>query len=155
MNNVVNQSPYLRTSREYPEDIKQLTVEVNKTYLDVANAVNERAIGLYPTTKASITGNQWFLTGNKKLQSLRKVFSFSSTASIDHNIESIQLSRYVQAYGQYTDGTNWYGLLSASSTAIAGQVSFYITSTQIVFVLGAGAPSLTSGTLVLEWIANS
>jgi hypothetical protein len=30
-NNIVNQMPYLRTSRNFPVDLQQLVVEVNKS----------------------------------------------------------------------------------------------------------------------------
>ena len=49
--NLINQVAYLRTSREFPEELHQLTVEINKTYVDIANAVNARVIGLFPTNR--------------------------------------------------------------------------------------------------------
>ena len=47
--NVVNQMPYLQTSRNFPLEAQPLAVEVNKSYVDIANSVNNRMIGLYPT----------------------------------------------------------------------------------------------------------
>ncbi len=152
--NVVNQVAYLRTSREFPHDMDQLTQEVNKAYVDVANAVNNRIIAIFPTNRPAISGESWFLINNQRQQGLRQVYSFTTTASINHGLTTTAISRFTHTYGEFTDGTNWYGLIASSSVAIAGQISFYITPTQIVFLVGAGAPALTLGNIVLEWISE-
>lgn len=151
--NPINSVAYLRTSREFPNDLDQLCVEVNKTYLELAQAINVRTIGLYSTNRPSITGNSYFLTSSRQ-QTLRQVYTFTSTTAINHNILNINPSMFTNCYGNYTDGTNGYGLFFATSVAIAGQITFYVTATQIVFVVGAGAPVITSGRVVLEWISN-
>ncbi len=151
--NVANQVAFLRTSREYPEDPHMLSVEVNKTYLDIAQAVNNRTIGIYPVNRPVITGNNYFITGSQRQQSLRQFYSFSGTSAIPHGINLSQISRFVQKYGDYTDGTNWYGLMATTNIAIPGQISFYLDPTNINFLIGAGAPSLTTGTINLEWIS--
>ena len=154
LQNVVNSTPYLRTSREFPfDDVKQLAFEVNKAYLDIAAAVNNRVIGIFPSSRPAITGETWFFDRNLKQQSFRQIYTFTTTAAITHNIPLRDITYFTKCYGDYTDGTNWYGLFFASSTAIAGQITFYLTTTQIVFLTGAGAPGLTSGTIVLEWIS--
>jgi len=152
--NIINQMPYLRTSREFPEDLKQLTVEVNKSYVDTANAVNNRTISLFSTTRPAINGESWFLSSNQKQQGFRQVYTFTSTAPIPHRINVVTPSQFIRCFGSYTDGTNTYGLIFGSTVAIAGQISFYITSANIVFVSGGGAPVPTAGTIVLEWISQ-
>ena len=153
--NVANQVAFLRTSREFPEDLHQLTIEVNKSYVDTANAVNFRTIGLFPTNIPAITGESWFLTTSRQ-QTLRRVYTFSSTASITHNISVTNPTQFVRAFGTYTDGTNSYGLIYGSNGAFANQISFYITSTQIIFVTGTGSPpTVTSGTIILEWLSSA
>jgi hypothetical protein len=152
--NVTNQVSYLRTSRNFPEDLKQLTVEVNRSYVDIANKVNSRTIGLFTQNVASINGEEWFINAsNQKQQGFRQVYRFTSTTSIPHNI-NINVNQIVRAYGSFTDGTNYYGLLYSSNVAIAGQIGFYIAPTNIVFTTGAGAPTLTAGTIVIEWISQ-
>jgi len=154
--NVVNQVAYLRTSREFPEEIHQLTVEVNKAYIDIANTVNNRTISIFPTNRPAITGESWFFN-NQRQQTLRQFYPFTSTANIAHGITFTNISQFTRLYGQYTDrppGTNWYGLIAGSNVAIAGQVSFYITPTDIVFLVGAGAPTVTQGTVILEWLSS-
>lgn len=152
--NVVNQVPYLRTSRNFPEDLKQFTIEVNKAYVDTANAVNNRTIGIFPTGRPAVGGESWFVSGNQRQQNLRQVYPFTSTANIPHMINFGAISQFSRMWGQFTDSTNWYGLIAGSSTAIAGQISFYLTPTNIVFVSGANPPSLNNGLIVLEWLSK-
>lgn len=152
--NIINQVPYLPTSRNYPPELSQLTVEIDKTNIDTANAVNNRTISLFPTTRPAINGESWFLFGNRRQEGLRQVYNVTSTSSIAHGINFTNIDQFVRGFGSFTDGTNWYGLIYSSSTAIAGQVSFYLTPTNIVFLVGAGAPSVTKGTVTLEWISK-
>lgn len=166
MNNVsvVNNVPYLRTTREFPLDAAGLTQEVSKSYLDVATAVNNRTIGIYPVNKPSITGNNYFLTTGRQ-QSLRQVYTFGvivngSTINIGFKLSSI--SQIILMYGTYLSGSSYFGIISADTSPISGQISFYVsvngsstTSDVIIFVVDGAAPSITSGTIVLEWIANA
>src|SRR5258708_30403752 len=162
MNNIFNQVAFLRTTREFPEELHQLTVEVNKTYVDIANSVNNRTISIFPTTRPVLNGENWFLNSSIRQQGLRQVYTFTTTSAINIGFKFSSIAQFSpKCYGTFTDGTNWYGLIYASNVAIAGQISFYIalngvstTSDQIVFLTGAGAPTLTSGTIVLEWISK-
>lgn len=152
--NIANQVSYLRTSRDFPtEEVAQLSTELSKAYIDIANSVNNRIIGIFAVNKSSVTGESWFFS-TKKQQSLRQVYTFTNTANIPHGLDFDQIDRFTSNYGQYTDGTNWYGLISGTSVAIAGQILFYVTPTNIVFVVGAGAPALTRGNIVLTWLSN-
>lgn len=152
--NVFNPSAFLRTSRTFPQEAQPLSVEIDKAYVDTANAVNARIVGLYPTTKAAITGESWFISSNQKQQTLRQIFTFSAVGAFNHNLGSSIQTISPKSYGQATDGTNWYGVLFGSSVAIAGQYSFYVTTTQIVILAGGGSPAFTSGFIVLEWLTN-
>jgi len=152
--NVTNQVAYIRSSREFPEDLKPLSVEVSKAYLDVATAVNNRIIAIFPTNRPAINGEAWYLVGNQKQQGLRQVYTFTSTTAINHGITVPNMAQFIRCFGSFTDGTNAYGLFFASSTAIAAQITFYLTPTQIIFNVGAVAPTLTKGTIVLEWLSQ-
>ncbi len=153
--NVVNQSPYLRTTREFPEQIEQLSVEVNKAYVDTANAVNNRTISIFPTSRPAINGESWFINNNQRQQAFRQVYTFTTTANIPHNIKNVVPGQFVRGFGEYTDATNTYGLIYGSNVAISGQLGFYITSTNIVFTIGAGLPTLQSGIVVIEWLSQT
>ncbi len=149
-----NVTPYLRASRSFPEDLHLISIEMNKAYIDIANAVSVRTIGLFTPNKPTITGEAWFYDNNQRHQGLRQIFTFITTAPITHAIDFNGVNMFSRCYGEYTDGTNWYGLISGTSVAIAGQISFYLTPTQIVFQTGAGAPGLIKGILVVEWLSN-
>lgn len=152
--NVSNQVPFLRTSRNFPQDAQPLAVEINKSYVDIANCVNERTIGLFPMNRPAINGESWFLTGNLKQQAFRQVYKFTNTGNVAHGINTAAITGFTKCQGEFTDGTNWYGAIFASNTAIAGQISFYITSANIVIVAGAGAPTISSGIIILEWLSQ-
>lgn len=152
--NIINQVPYLSTTRNFPPEINQLTVEVDKANIDIAAAVNNRTISLFPTNRPAINGESWFLTGNRRQEGLRQVYNISSTASIPHGIIITNIDKFVRGFGDYTDGTNTYGFIYGSNVAVAGQISFYISPANIVFLVGLGAPTLTSGIITLEWISK-
>lgn len=159
MNNNISQVPYLITSRDFPEDGKELSVVLNRAYIDIANAVNSRTIGIFTLNKPTITGEVWNMTSNTRFQSFRQVYTFTSTSDISIGFKFSKVSSFIKFTGTFTDGTSWFGLIPASSLAIAGQISFYLTtgsatSDVIKFVTGAGAPTLTSGTIVIEWLSK-
>jgi hypothetical protein len=151
---LLNRAPYQRTSRNFPDDVSTLSREINKAYLEIAANINVRTIGVFPTNVAMVTGETWYFDKNQKQQSLRQAFFFTSTASIPHGLNFSRLSVFSRCFGEYTDGTNWYGLINGTSVAIPGQISFYVDPTNIVFVLGVGAPVLSKGNIVLEWISD-
>lgn len=148
------QVPYLRTSRAFPPEVEKLSIELSKSYIDIANAVNTRTVGIFPSKYAATTGESWWFEQNRKQQGLRQVFTFDTFANIPHNLEFRDISRFTRNYGEYTDGTNWYGLISGTSVLIPGQVVFYVTPTNIVFVENGTQPAVTNGILVLEWLSN-
>lgn len=156
--NVINQVSYVRSSKSFPEDPHLLALEVDRSYIELANGINVRVIGLFPVNRPAVTGESWFVSQNKRQQTLRQVFAFTSTASITHGIDfgtAFQKDeRITRSFGQYTDGTNWYGLIPGTNVAIAGQISFYVTPTQIVFMTGGGAPALVRGNVVIEWLSD-
>lgn len=149
-------SPYLPRQKSFPvDDVQSLSFIIDKVYIETASRVNERTIGLYANNIKVITGEKWYLQGEPNVQqSLRQVYQFTATGTIPHNIPLTDLSQILPtSYGSFTDGTNWYGAIYASNVAIAGQVSFYVTPTNIVVIAGAGAPAITSGTIVLTWLS--
>ena len=161
MNNVINNVSYLRTTREFPEDPAKLSQQIDKSYVDVANAVNARTIGIFPTNNPAVTGESWYLKNNQRQQSFRQVYTFTTTADINIGFKISSISQFSKLSGVYTNGTSWFGLIPGTSVAVAGQILFYITvnagsttSDVIKFVVGAGAPALVSGTIVLEWLSQ-
>jgi hypothetical protein len=152
--NVGNNNIYLRTSRHFPQEPQQLAVELNKMYLDVANIVNTRTVGTF-ATQATNTGEAWYLSGEaqgNKMQALRQVYTFTAAGNIAHGLTLSQISRFTRIYGVFTDGTNWYPLPYVDSAAATSQILVKVTGTNIVITAGAGAPAITKGNIVLEWV---
>lgn len=148
-------APFLRAQRQFPYDQKNLILEINRTYTDIANAVNDRTIGIHPINGAILSGN-YFSFKNQKQEVLRQVYQFTTTAPINHNIKNIAAGQFADCWGQWTDDTNSYGLIFGSKVAIPGQLSFYCTSSQIVFVAGGGAPILSTtlpSYVVIQWLS--
>lgn len=153
-------SPFLRIQRKFPfEDVKTLSSQVDHAYIDIATKVNARTIGLFALNLQVQTGETWNLSGSSTEQkSLRKVFTFTTTASIPHGIDLTTVSYFTNNYGQYLDvNGDWSGLISGSSSAttIPGQISFFVDPNNIVFRVDAAAPTpIVKGVLVLQWISQ-
>ena len=156
--NIANSVAFLRTSRQFPEELHQLAVECNKSYVSIAQAVNERTIGIFSVNRSSITGESWFLTSQKQ-QTLRQVYEFATIAPnpllIPHGINLANIRGFTRIYGTMTDGTNWYPLPYVDVIAANNQINVIVTPTDIVITAGAGAPPvITSGWVILEWLAQ-
>lgn len=149
-------SPYLRTQRQFPnEDVKSLSNQMDHAYIDIAGKVNARTIGLFAFGNSMVTGESWYLTGQpNRQQSLRQIYTFAAAGNVAHGINTAAITGFTKCQGEFTDGTNWYGAIFGSNVAIAGQVSFYITPTNIVILSGAGAPAISSGIVILEWLSQ-
>lgn len=165
MTSIINQTSFLKVQREFPDDPKQLTVEVDKAYVDVANAVNTRTIGLYPTNRPAIVGDSYYYNQNRRQQALRQLYRFVAplSASYPHGINPKSIDHFspntygeCKFYDSVTNTTNYYGAIFASDTPIAGQYSFWIdgTTNSIVIEQGAGVPTITEILIVLEWIST-
>lgn len=157
--NIVNQVAYLRSSREFPSEIKQLSVEVFKTYTDIANKVNARTIGLFSINRPSITGESWFLTRTKnrgpRQQTFRQVYEINGTGNFPHGIVFGDIFGFTRIYGTFTNNTNWYPLPYVDVISATNQISIIVNPTNIVITAGAGAPpTIVSGFVVLEWLAE-
>jgi len=156
--NIVNSVAFLRTSRDFPTDnLQALGVELSKSYIDIANVLNARTIGLFPTTNPAINGEAWYLSGsNQKQQAQRQAFLFSdSSLTITHNINFVNVSYFTRIWGTFFDGTYWNTLPFTDIAAANNQINIKVSSTQIIVTKGAGAPpAISSGVIVLEWISN-
>ncbi len=152
--NIPKQTPFLRAQRTFPQQAPDLVQEIDLAYVDIANAVNARTIGLFANSQTIATGESWYVANNRKQQSQRQVFVFTAAGAFNHNIGNALQTVSPNSYGQATDGTNWFGVIFGSSVAIAGQYSFFVNKTQITVLAGAGVPAITGGFIVLEWLTN-
>jgi hypothetical protein len=168
MNNVVNKVPFLRTSRQFPEDIKKLCIEVDKSYIDTALAVNFRTIGIFPKNNPAVTGESWYFTSQRQ-QTLRQIYNFDAIApgtelDIPHGLDLNNVVIFTRIYGTvitiipdyrplpYVDPVT----LTTGMTILVGPgtVAPFIGVPSIRIILGATAPAVTSGIAVLEWLSN-
>lgn len=154
-----NQVAYLRTSREFPEELHQLSVEINKTYIDIANAVNVRTIGLFPVNRPAQTGNSWYFTSVRQ-QTLRQVYPFGAiatgaTLNIPYKITGF--NRLIALWGAVvTDAPDERPIPFASVVANGNiQVLLDTANSQIVISVGAGSPNVVSGFIVFEWLSQT
>ena len=147
-------SPYLPRQRNFPNDSAQeLGVELDKAYIDIANRVNERTIGLYSTNLPSITGEAWFLKGQpRKQQTLRQVYEFTGTASFAHGINFANVATFTKITGIGFDGTNYFPI-PYLSTNPAFDLGIFVSPTQIILDPGASR-TVTSGIIILEWLSK-
>lgn len=148
-------SPYLAVQRTFPRDPQALSVEMSRTYIDIAQKVNRRTIGNFSNVPL-VTGNVWTLSGgNQRQQTLRQVYTFTSAGNIPHGINLTNISGIVQIYGTFTNGTNWYPLPYVDVVDATNQVNIYVNPTNIVITAGGGSPpTITSGYVVLEWLSD-
>lgn len=153
-NPINSQGPYIRTSRHFPEEPQPLAVELNRSYVDIANHINQRTIGIFATQKGVVTGESWYLSGQNKQQTLRIVYTFTAAGNIAHDINLAQIVSFTRIYGTFTNGTVWYPLPYVDVTAANNQVSVVVNATNIVITRGGGSPpAITSGIVVLEWLS--
>lgn len=157
INTNINQnlrSPYLRTSREIPKDLDKLVLQISKMYIDTANAVNSRTIGIFPATRSLATGERWYIETNQSHQTSRQIYPFNAILAgnsliIPHNIPNlVQGSRF---YGTCITDIDFRPIPFASITLNAN-IELIVTSTNIVISVGSASPNLTSGIIILEWI---
>ncbi len=168
ISHVINQVPYLRTSRQFSEDLKPLTVEVNKSYIDIATAVNNRIIGIFPTNRPAVTGESWYFSSQRQ-QTLRQIYPFGAIApgtelDIPHGISLPDVVRFTKIYATVITNVPDYrpipyidpAVLTTGMTILVGPgtVAPYIGVPCIRIVLGATAVPVTSGVAILEWLSN-
>lgn len=155
-NRVINQFPYLRVQRKFSPKTEDLITEVDRSYVDIANMVNVRSIGLFTMNRPSNTGQSWYFQGDTtKKQVFRQIYSFTAAGNIPHEIPNTEYLYFSRCSGFYTDGTNYYGAIFAGSAGINNQITFYVTPTNIVILSTGAPPTITQGYIVLEWITKN
>lgn len=164
MNTPLQQSPYLREQRQFPnEDLKDLSNQMDHAYIDIASKVNARTIGTFAVNSPIITGEQWFLSGQPfRQQTLRQVYAFGAIASgaeLDIPTGITNFVRFTKIYGVVTTNSPDYRPLPyvdphTLTTGMALLVGTVAGIQQIRIVLGATAQPVTSGVVVLEWLSQ-
>jgi hypothetical protein len=158
----IQQAPYLRVQRQFPDDdLKDLSSQMDQTYIDIAIKVNKRIIGTFAVNFQIITGESWFLTGQpNRQQTLRQVYPITAAGKYPIGFSVASINGFTRIYGTFTDGTFWYPLPWVSVVSATNQISMYIQPAAggnpdfLIVQSGAGAPPIVSGWIVLEWLSN-
>ena len=156
--NLNSQSNFLRTTREFPEDPERLTLELDKSYVDIANAVNVRTIGLFPVNRSIVTGESFFLNKNQRQQTLRQVYTFGAISAGTSKLIPYMTSGFFQftrIYGTCITAQPDYRPIPYASVAANANIDLRVTATDIVVAVGAASPNITSGIIILEWLSNA
>lgn len=157
--------PYIIATRQFPTAEPQLLeTELTKSYEEIASTINSRTIGIFNTFQM-VTGDKYYSTTNTSpmnpiqyRQGYRQLFPFGAIAAgatlvIVHNISGI--TECVHIYGNCITATPDFRPIPYSSvTAADDQIELNVTSTQINIINGSGAPAITSGTIILEYLLN-
>lgn len=159
MTNPTQRAPYLRQQRDFPNsDIKLLTVQIDKAYVDTANAVNARTISIFPLDNPINTGETWYLHGStNRQQSLRQVFSFDdSLLTIQHNLNLTGVIYFSRIWGGFQDVLGfWQTLPYIDVLNVNNQITVRVTDTEIVITKGAGTPpQCFAGLVTIEWLSQ-
>lgn len=160
--NIFNQNAFLRTQVTFPTEIEELVVELDKGWVDTANAINNRIISLFATNKSVVTGETWYLVQTKKQQTLRRVYTFGAIAAgteLDIPINISGFTQFTRIWGTVvTTAIDWRPLpyidpltLTTGMALLVGPVAG-VNSIRIV--LGPTAQPVTSGLVVLEWLSQ-
>ncbi len=147
-------APYLQTSVYFPNDFDEFRVTFLGQFRNIGNLINVRQIGIFDEVEF-LTGEQWpdVTNSQKKRQTFRKIFFFSDASlTFNHNITGIVLCTHI--YGTGTNGTNFFPIPYVSATAVANQIQIDVTPTQVIITKGGGAPAITNGVIVLEYLKN-
>lgn len=161
MIDVLTQASFLRTSRNFPREVSQLSIEVDRSYIDIARSVNVRTIGFFPLNRSIGTGENWFITQAKRQQGLRQVYRWddsmyvANVITIPHGINFLSLTNIVRIWGTFFDGTSWRTLPLVSTINVINQIDVKVDKNNIIITRGAGAPLVEqNGLIIVEFLAN-
>jgi hypothetical protein len=156
------QQPYLPTSRQFPvNNLPILEPELVKSYIEIAQAVNGRTIGVFENIQI-VTGERWYASDPtnalNKRQTYRKAFPVgaiakNTTLQIPHGITGIVA--FTRIYGTcITDLPDFRPIPYASIAGMTATIDLRVDTTTIYIAVGSGSPNVLSGNIVLEYLLN-
>lgn len=157
MTNPVQQMPYLRVQRNFPEDNPQaLTVELDRAYVDTATKINEREIAIYAVGNQIVTGQQWYFQGgNTRQQSLRQIYEVPGYGAYPHGINFATVSTFTIIAGIGYNGTSYVPIPYVDVNNIGNGINIYVDPTNInINPGGVTPPALISAVIILEWVSQ-
>lgn len=158
-------SPYLKTQWMFPNDqIKELSSQLDKAYVDIALKVNARVIGIFPQGNMVVTGEKWFLNGNTAPgQTLRREYIFGAITAGETDIPT-NLPRdhgmitKITGTVKLANNTDWRPLPYIDPAATTNSIIILVGLVGgvecIRVVVGATFPAIAYGIITLEWLDN-
>lgn len=156
MTNNYQQTPYLRTQRQFPtDDVRQLSGQMDHAYIDIAQKVNARTIGVFPTNFPLVTGEQWYLNGQpKNQQTLRQVYTIAGLVAFNHGINMASVTTFTKITGVLYGSGNYYPLPYLDAVTSTNSIGVLVNNTQVLFTFTTPAVTITSGIIILEWLSQ-
>jgi len=149
---------FLPTTIQYPKELEELIVRLNKAYEDTATRLNAKQIGIFDNLEF-LTGEQWPGTSPQiKRQTFRQVYmvgaiAAGATSTTAHGITGI--TAFTHIYGTcVTSVVDYRPIPYASATVVTNQIELKVDSTNITIINGATAPNITSAIIILEYLKN-
>jgi hypothetical protein len=157
-------APFLQTSVFFPEEFDEFRVKFLALYRDISNNMNVRQIGVFDLEEF-LTGERWFTAGDPqtKRQTFRITIQLGAYAAgtvqtIPHGVTGIVAFTHI--YGTVITTTAGIGgfislpLPYVNITAISACIGLEADPTNIYIALGTTGHSISSGTVVLEYLKN-
>lgn len=164
MNGNLQITPYLRNQRQFPnDDLRELSNQVDHAYIDIAQKVNLRTIGLFAVNFQMVTGERWYLQGQAQVQqTLRQVYSFGAVVAgteLDIPTGITNLVEFTRIYGTcITNVPDYRPLPFADQGSATNNINILVAtvagSLQIRILPGATGPNIVSGIIILEWLSQ-
>ncbi len=164
MNGNLEITPYLRNQRQFPnDDLRDLSNQMDHAYIDIAQKVNMRTIGLFASGFQIVTGERWYLQGQSQVQqTIRQVYPFGAVAAgteLDIPTGITNLVQFSRIYGTcITDVPDYRPLPYADQGAATNNINILVGTVagiqQIRILPGATGANIVSGIIILEWISQ-
>jgi len=156
-----NRTPFLITTRKFPQDFIQLEPVLTKMYFEVSNAVNTREVSLYELSQIN-TGQKWFNTGNpiNPLQAFRTVYTRTGipngNTTITHNLPIDINTQFVNIYGTANrPNTKFVPLPFVDGSGGGDNIGLFVDTTNIHIVTTTANWTAYNAIIVLEYILNN
>jgi hypothetical protein len=169
-------TPFVQPYRQFPvDDARSLERQLVNQGTQYGTAINQRTVGvfeLYTPPEAAPSnapapslpnGERWFpAAAQQRLRDGKRLVVQVSDAvlTVDHNIRLI--NQVTRLYGAFFDGIFWQALPYVDVLAATNQINIKVSNStqppapfvsgQIIVTKGGGAPSISLGIVVLEYL---
>lgn len=145
---------FLPTYRDFQVEDDQLRILLSTVYSQTTNSLNLKVNGVYETVEVQ-TNSQFNNPTNAQAKrfEFRKMFYISpGTLTFSHGISGV--TQFTHIYGVVNTATDWRPLPYVDVVNVTNQMGIRATSSQVIIAVGAGAPAVTGGIVVLEYLKN-